>query len=233
MNKAEPLKYFLEKYGFDNSKVKSIVAGEKYLGLMLDNGNIGVCATLRIKVEIDSMDNEAFPDLENHNHRLIYTAYLNALLNYRTDYSDEKDIFDFINFGAYNKVVMIGDFRPLVTKFEQSGIEVVVFDLFSDREIVMPIDQREKYLSKADGVILTATSVFNNTFIEITGSVTDKCDIFLLGPTAILDEEMKKYRNVKVIFGTVFGKYDNRILEIIADNQGTRHFQKYAKKVYI
>jgi uncharacterized protein (DUF4213/DUF364 family) len=231
--REEPLKYFYQKYGFDISRIKRIAAGEKYLGLMIDDGRIGVCATLRKRVNVGSMKDKGFPDLDNHDHRLIYTAYLNALLNYESDYNDEKDIFDFINFGSYKKVVMIGDFRPLVKKFRQSGLNVSVFDLYSDSEVVIPIEHREKYLGEADGVILTATSIFNDTFVEILKSVNEKCDVFLLGPTAILDKKMKEYRNVKVVFGTVFKKNDHLILDIIADNEGTRHFQKFGKKVYI
>ncbi len=229
----EPLKYYYGKYGFEISEVKKTVAGEKYLGMMLEDGRIGVCATLKQKIDVETINDDSFPDLDNLEHRLIYNAYLNAMLNYRSDYKDERDIFEFINFGNYHKIVMIGDFRPLVAKFRQSEMEVSVFDLFSDREGVMPIEKRGKYLSKADGVILTATSIFNNTFHGIMESVNNNCDVFILGPTAILDEDMKRYENVKVIFGTVFDKNDNRILDIIADNQGTRHFQKFGKKVYI
>jgi len=231
--REEPLKYYYKKYGFDVSKVKRVVAGEKYLGLMLNDGRIGVCATLKSSVGIDSVNDESFPVLDNPDHRLIYNAYLNALLNYNSDYNDEKDIFDFVNFENYKKVVMIGDFKPLVNKFQDIGLRVSVFDLFSDSEVVMPIEQRADYLSRADSVILTATTVFNNTFIDMMESVKDGCDVFVLGPTAILDKEMKENWKIKAIFGTVFEINDHRILEIIADDYGTRHFQKFGKKVYI
>ncbi len=232
-DRVEPLKYYYRKYGFDVSKVKRIAAGKKYLGLMLHDGHIGVCAVLGRNPGVDIINEKSFPDLDNQDHRLVYTAYLNALLNYTSGYSDEKDIFDFINFGNYNRVVMIGDFKPLVKKFRQTGLNVSIFDLFSDSELVMPIEQRDKYLSEADGVILTATSIFNGTFADVLKNVNEKCDVFLLGPTAILDNEMKDYRNIKVIFGTVFEKNDHRILDIIANDQGTRYFQKFGKKVYI
>jgi uncharacterized protein (DUF4213/DUF364 family) len=231
--REEPLKYCYKKYGFDVSKVKRVVAGEKYLGLMLNDGRIGVCATLRRGVGIDCVNDKSFPELDNPDHRLVYTAYLNALLNYNSDYNDEKDIFDFVNFENYKKVVMIGDFKPLVKKFQDVGLSVSVFDLFSDSESVIPIEQRAGYLSRADSVILTATTVFNNTFIDMMESVKDGCDVFVLGPTAILDKEMKENWKIKAIFGTVFEINDHRILEIIADDYGTRHFQKFGKKVYI
>ncbi len=232
-NREEPLRYYFTKYGFDNSIVNRVVAGDKYLGLMLNGGQIGVCATLRNLVDIVRLEDELFPDLNNPDHRLIYTAYLNALLNYKSDYSDEKDIFDFVNFGKYKKVVMIGDFKPIVNKFQESELEVSVFDLYSNSEVVKPIEHREKYLMEADCVILTATSIFNGTFVEMLEKVGKNVDVFILGPTAILDMEMKNYRNVKVIFGTIFEKNDYRVLDVIAEGHGTRHFQKYGKKVYL
>jgi uncharacterized protein (DUF4213/DUF364 family) len=231
--REEPLKYYFGKYGFDVSTVKRVVTGEKYFGLMLNDGRIGVCATLKRNAGIEDMNDMSFPDLENPDHRLIYNAYLNALLNYEADYSDEKDIFDFVNFGNYKKVVMIGDFKPLVRKFQDVGLSVSVFDLFSDSDVIIPIELREEYLGEADGVILTATSIFNGTFVDMLRSVNENCEVFILGPTAILDKEMKEYGNIKVVFGTIFERDDNRVLDVIADNYGTRHFQKFGKKVYI
>ena len=229
----EPLKHYYLKFGFDESAIKRIASGEKYFGIMLKNGNIGVCATLRTKITFTDLPDNFKPDLTKTTDRILYTAYLNAILNYETNYKEDKDIFDLINFKKYNKLVMIGDFKPLVKKFLNFEMRPAVFDLYSDNEIVLPLKLKTEYLQKADGLILTATSIFNSTFAEILNKVEHNCDIYVLGPTSILNNEMKTKWHIKTIFGTIFEKYDHRILEIISNGHGTRHFQPLGKKVYL
>ena len=229
----EPLKYYYLKFGFDGSAIQRIASGEKYFGIMLKSGHIGVCATLRTKMTVPDLYSDIKPDLEKTADRILYTAYLNAILNYETDYKEDKDIFDLIDFKKYNKLVMIGDFKPLVKKFLNFGMRPAVFDLYSDDEIVLPLQLRSEYLQKADGLILTATSIFNSTFAEILNKVEHNCDTYVLGPTSILNNEMKTKWNIKTIFGTIFEKNDHRILDIISNGNGTRHFQPHGKKVYL
>ncbi|MEZ5012154.1 MAG: DUF4213 domain-containing protein [Bacteroidales bacterium] len=57
----EPIRHFLDKEGFEITRIKEWVIGEKYVGVMLDNGNIGVCATLDNSVN-DSLLRGADPD---------------------------------------------------------------------------------------------------------------------------------------------------------------------------
>lgn len=229
----EPLQYYFRKFGFNGSAIQRIASGEKYFGLMLKNGNIGVCATLKNKIVAPGLYSDIKPDLEKTTDRILFTAYLNALLNYETNYKEDKDIFDFINFERYNNLVMVGDFKPLIKKFLNFGMKPAVFDLFSEDEIVLPLQLRTKYIQKADGLILTATSIFNSTFSEILNKVKKNCDVYILGPTSILNNEMKTKWNIKTIFGTVFEKNDDRILDIISMGEGTRHFQPLGKKVYL
>lgn len=230
----EPLTYFYNNIvGFDRKEIKKITTGSKYVSVLLENGNIGVCATLGLEVSAGQLKFND-PDLFDPVHRIIYNAYLNAKLNYDNSYKAEKDIFDQIDFSPKKNIVMVGYFKPLVKKFQESNIELAIFDKISkEDEMLIELELMEKYLAEAKTVILTSTTIANGTFDSIVKQTTNDCNILLLGPSSILHQDMFKYRNIKNIFGAVFEKSDQRILEIIKNGNGTRTFLPFGSKVYI
>lgn len=226
----EPLSHFFEKHGVDVSSIEKIVCGEKYTAVLLKNGNIGVCANLlhRFKANLEELKH---PDLKRIEHRIMITAYFNATFNYLNDYHGSIDIFEAINYRKHNNIVMIGLFKPVLKKFEEKKIKVVVFDLIKENPQLTPLDEKSVYIKNADLVILSATTVFNGTFMEIVNSTGKTCDIFLLGPSSIMNRDMLTYRNIKKIFGSIFESHDRRVLDTIECGQGTRKFLPYGRKV--
>ena len=228
----EPLKYFNTIYPFDKNQINKIVIGEKYVGIMLNNGQIGVCSTLKNRVIFD-LNNPPHIDLNDLNHRIIYNAYVNALLNYHNNYKSDKDIFEAIDFSKDDTIVMIGYFRPLVKKFTEVRIPIKIFDLYEKDNIIQPASQQKAAIKEASTIILTSTSIFNNTFNDIIQHTKHDCNIHLLGPSSILHPPMLTYGNIKNVFGAVFKKNDHRILETIKNGNGTRTFLPLGTKVYI
>lgn len=228
---TEPLEYFLEKYGMDISSFEKLVFGKRYTAVLLKNGNIGVCANLFNKVEVEIKD-LVTPNSNDLSHRIVLNAYFNAALNYSNRYNDEADIFDAVNFNTYKKIVMIGHFGPLLEKFEQNNIEVSVFDLNRKDDQYAFRKSEIQYISEVDAVILTATSIFNETFMSIVNSTGNDCNIYILGPSSIMNEGILKYKNIRMIFGTVFQRNDERVLNIIRNGGGTKQFIHFGKKVY-
>lgn len=220
------------KYGVDLSKIDRIVCGRKYSAVMLKNGNIGVCSNLLSKLKVEIRDWE-YPDLNNNEHRIILNAYFNAVLNYSESYEKTADIFDVIDFNTYGNIIMVGFFRPLLEKFERNNIRISVFDMMKENYKRTYIKDEMEYLNKADAVILTATSIFNKTFMNTINKTRGDCDIFLLGPFATMSRDMFKYKGIKMIFGAIFKKRDERVLNTISNGGGTRKFLMFGSKVYI
>ncbi len=229
----EPLKFLYKQYGFQKDEIKEVVIGDKYLAILLKNGDVGVCAILKNKI-VDAISEIENLNLDVPSHRIFYTAWLNAKINYENDYSDQKDIFDLINFSKYEKIVMVGYFKPVAEKLRKAEIDFSIFDLYKQDKEIVPLEMQREYVRGADAVILTATSLFNGTFRNIVcNSSPGACDIFVLGPSAILSKELLKYRNVKNLFGFVFPKEGEKALQIIREGGGTRSFNKFGSKVYI
>lgn len=228
----EPIQFFHEKIGFDPDQLARCETGEKYAGVMLRNGNIGVCAILEQKIDrpFSQIRN---PDPGNPGHRILLNAYYNALFNYTEKVSGSGDIFESAGFTNYRNIVMIGGFESLLAKFRERGTEIKVFDRLSDAEFLIPMRRQPELLASAECVILTGTTINNGTFNEIISHTPDGCDIFLLGPSNILHSDMFRYRNIKVVFGSRFQPGDEEVLDLIREGHGTRGFLKNLNKVYI
>jgi len=228
----EPLKHFVEKYGIDVSNIKKIVCGRKYSAVLLKNGNIGVCANLSTNVEVNIEDLRR-ADLNKIEHRIILNAYFNANLNYLNDYKKKSDIFEAIDFKHHKNIIMIGLFKPILKKFDENNIKIQVFDLIKKNHKLIPIEKEMETIKKGDAIILSATTIFNNTFMEIVNNSGLSCDIFLLGPSSIMNKDLFEYRNIKKIFGSIFESYDERVLNIIKEGYGTKKFLPFGKKVFL
>lgn len=229
---TEPIAYYFEKYGIDLQQIKQIVCGDKYVAVVLKNGQMGVCATLDHYVNI-SVQDLRMPDLNNIQHRIVLNAYYNAVYNYQNQYNTTTDIFDAIDFKKYQNIVMIGFFRSLVERFEREKINLAIFDQAAEDEKLVDMSKQLSEVSKADAVILTSTSVFNNTFLEIVNATKNQCDVYTLGPSTILNREMFQYRNVKLLFGAIFEPNDVNALKIIEQGGGTKQFLPFMDKVFL
>jgi len=226
----EPLRHFVEKHGVDISSVDKIVCGHKYSAVLLKNGNIGVCANLLNDVKVEKEDlNE--PDLNKIEHRVILNAYFNANLNYLNHYEKTADIFDGIDFMNYENIVMVGLFKPLLEKFKKNNIKIHVFDLIKTNGELGSIKDEMEYIKKAETIILSATSIMNGTFMDIVTHSRENCDIFLLGPSSIMNRDMFEYKSIKKIFGAIFKPDDENVLNVIRNGFGTKKFIKYGRKV--
>lgn len=212
---------------YDLEFVKKVEKGQRYVAVMNKDGNIGVCAL--IGNEINNI-NVQQPDFDKISDRIFLTAYYNSLFNVANKNYKTGDIVENIDFAKYKNIVMIGYFLPIVERLAKLNIKVSVFDL-RNQEITITMEKQKKYLQNADAVILTATSIFNNTFYEIVSNT--KADVFILGPSSILSKFFFNFSNVKAIFGSIFDANDNRILKAVKAGMGTRQFLKYGQKVVL
>jgi len=225
----EPLELLLKKYDFKTGNIQKIVTGIKYTTVLLTNGNIGVCANLGNKIN-PQIDKYVNIDLNSFSHRIVLNAYFNAFLNYDAEFKKIGDIFEKIDFRKYKHIVMIGLFKPIVKKFQENNIPLTVFDYRKSETLITSNSEQRQNLQKADAIILTATSIFNLTFLNIINDTKDNCEIFMLGPSSIMNREIFQYRNIKMIFGDTFQRFDDRVLKIIRNDGGTRDFLKFGEK---
>ncbi len=224
----EPLSYFYNKIGYKIDLIKRFAVGEKYSVIELKDGNYGVCGLN----EPDT--NSEIPiklDLNNYSHRTLYTCYLNALFNHRQKQLNKSSFPEQIQSGKYNTIVMIGLFRTFLNRFEAKNVSPIVFDINKTEDCITPIHKRNKILLKADLVILSATTIVNNTFTDIIKNTNKEAVINIAGPTSIMHSDMYNWFKNGVISGMVFPEKSDDLYDCIKKGHDTQYFKKYGKKV--
>ena len=228
--KHDPLAYFLEKIGYQSSHINYFNAGDKYAVIRLNDGNVGVCG-IHEQLNSTEIPENSKLDLNLLSHRILYTCYLNASLNHRFKNLKTSSFVETIQPGQFSTIVMIGLFRPLLDRLSQVDIHPVVFDFNKDEPGLTPMEDQNMWLSKADLVILSATTIPNGTFAEIINHTNKEALVVLTGPTSILHNDLFQYLKKGIISGMIFPKNQSELIESILAGNGTRQFKQYGRKV--
>ena len=228
----DPLRFLFQRNGFIHDLVLRMEFGEKYSAMMLKDGSIGVCAKPGGALSVDHSCS-LFPDLNNSADRIVYNCYVNALFNTDGPHLSHMDIFDAVDFVSFERIVMIGMFRPLVRKFTSGNIPLKIYDRDPMKADNFSVKEEYSALDKADCVIMTATAVSNGTFILLLEHISEDAAVFLLGPSGTNSPELMREYRIKGIFSSVFEKNDKKILDIISRGGGTKEFQPHGKKTIL
>ncbi len=228
----DPIRLFIEKNGIDISLVEDFIIGRRYAAVVLKNGNIGLAANIINADKFDFGNIKTF-DVEDFTHRLFLLAFFNAQINNSENLKMTGDIFDVVDFSSYRNTVMIGYSVPMVEKLKKQNCFPSVFDIQSEEKCVINQDLMPEYIENAQSLILTGTSIINNTFKDILSFVNKSCDVFLIGPSVPLSTVLLKGSGIKGIFGTQFKANDKDVIRLIKQNEGTNCLKKIGKKLIL
>ncbi len=228
---TDPLQLLYNDKKPDIQLINKLVFGERQVAVLLNSNQLGTCTTLGIQL-FAKKENLLQPDFANISHRALLIAYYNAYYNYINKSEGHCDITDIIDFSLYKNIVMIGYFRTLAQKIDASHIPLHIFDLESNEERLTDMQRQHEFVANADAVIITATTLLNNTFNAILENTNEQCDVFLLGPTSILCKQLFNYRNLQYIFGAIFSKPE-KVLKTIEKGGGIKDITQFMQKIYI
>jgi uncharacterized protein (DUF4213/DUF364 family) len=117
----------------------------------------------------------------------------------------QMDSLEFLNLQASDHVGMVGFFPPVVKKIEEKKIPLTIIEKKKDLLQASPywqvtLDPQE--LMKCNKVIITATTVLNNSLDHILSFCRNADLRILIGPTAGFLPEPLLARNINVIGGS-------------------------------
>lgn len=224
------LKEIYDYYQAELPPPSRIVCGAKYFAVENSLGNVGLAANLEEHKAVDLSELKT-PHFGNYHQRVAVNAWINAYVNHLNSYLGEKDIFDQINFRAYRNIVMVGFFESLAAKFHRENIPLTIFDLNKQSPSVAPLKSQYEAIHIADVVIVSSTSLANQTLSKIIFAKGVRTKIMMLGPSTPLCPQLMKITGANILFGsTVTDK--NKLSEIVSNGGGTKQFLPYLKKVY-
>jgi uncharacterized protein (DUF4213/DUF364 family) len=221
--------------------------GLGYTAVTLSDGGIGLSYThfedkkscMLLNRHIDYEGQPALQLLEKikSDHpieRSMALALVNAL-NHRDALEFPEDrknqiMFDRFNISEGSRAAMVGFIGPLVDILTQKNARVEVLDASRG------MGQKEAFYEKlgnwADVLLLTSTSILNNTTEEILQYVDPKVKTIMLGPSTPMVAAAFEHLPVHMLAGTVPIDKEN-VLKAIRHGMGTPVLQKFSRKSYL
>ena len=236
---------FAAKAATINIEILSIGLG--YTVVTTSDGGIGLACTYFESYKPCSLneayrDYEGQPALELLDHlnsrdmvrRTMALAAVNAL-NYKNalrlpEDRDNRILLERLDIHRGTRVAMVGLFRPILKLFEQRGAELEIID--ASRAIGQQQDFYEKLGNWAEALILTSTSILNNTTEEVLKQTNPNVKTAMLGPSTPMVAEAFKDLPVHLLAGMV-PLDKEQILKAIRHGSGTPVLKKFSRKSYL
>jgi hypothetical protein len=237
--------YFIDKA--QKIQVDLLCLGLGYTTVVTTDGGIGMAYTyfedkkscMALNEAIDFEGRPAAALLENIKsehplERSMALALVNAL-NYKNalNLPEDKDnaiLFKEFRLEPETNVAMVGYFGPLVKRLKEKKVPLEILDIsrgLGDRK-----DFYTKLNNWADVLILTSTSILNNTTEEILSHLHEKAKTALLGPSTPMVAEPFAHMPVHMMAGTVPLDKDN-IIKAVRHGMGTPVLHRFSRKSYL
>jgi uncharacterized protein (DUF4213/DUF364 family) len=229
------------------TRVDLLSLGLGYTAVVTTDGGIGIAYTYFENKTSCMMLNEAL-DFEGQPaselldkiksdqpiERSMALALINAL-NYDNALTlpEDKDntvIFDQFRLRPGTRVAMVGYFGPLVRRLEEKEVPLNVLD--NSRDIGDRGDFYKKLSHWADVLVLTSTSILNNSTEEILSHLHKDAKTLLLGPSTPMVAEAFTHLPVHMLAGTVPLDKGN-IIKAVRHGRGTPVLHRYSRKSYL
>ena len=171
---------------------------------------------------------------ENTVERSMALALINALnhksaLNLPQD-DDNTVMFEKFKIQKGCRLAMVGYFPPFVRKFETRGVALEILDI--SRGLGRKEDFYDKLKTWAQVLLLTSTSILNNSTEEILAHAGQNVRTIMLGPSTPLVEDIFKFLPVHMLAGTVPVDKE-KTLKAIRHGMGTPVLHKHSRKVFL
>jgi uncharacterized protein (DUF4213/DUF364 family) len=227
--------------------VTKLSLGLGYTAVTTSDGGIGLsytyfsdkksCMVLNTRVDYEGRSAEHL--LENIKsdipiEKSMALALINAL-NYRAalelpEDDDNSLMFDRFKIGRGRRVAMVGYFGPLVRNFEQKGVSLEILD------ISRGLGHKEEFYQKlkdwAQVLLLTSTSILNNSTEEILTNVAERVKTVMLGPSTPMVAGAFSHLPVAMLAGTVPIDKE-KTLKAIRHGMGTPVLHRYSRKAFL
>ena len=227
-------------------KIDKVTIGIGYTAVTTSDGGIGIAAT-GVALNgccagnVDIVDFEGCPATDLLQHimdpapmaRTMALATINAL-NHRQALAMPEDpgnamLFDRFGIRSGARVAMVGYFPPLVYLFEKKGVHLSIID--DNKGLGNKKTFYEELNGWADVLLITATSIINNSTETILSHAGPDLKTVLLGPSTPMIPKAFAHLPVDMLAGSAITE-PQRALKIVRHSGGTRALKPVTRKVY-
>jgi len=229
-------------------RVADLRIGLGYTAVLLTSGTCGVAGMLRHRLSHNACSllsqagtligtdvNRLIPLLRSSHvvETSIGLAVVNALAAQQPHQFSDENFFDLLHIRQSDVVGIVGYIEPIVKEIRGRAKEVVVFDeAKTGLSDVCDTNLEQELLPQCDVVILSATSLLNNTFDALVTMSSHARDICVMGPSTPLLPEVFQQRGVTVLAGRHILDSE-KVLQIVSEAGGTKRFGNVTRKVIL
>jgi hypothetical protein len=139
-------------------------------------------------------------------------------------------LFDLLGINQGSRVAMVGYFKPVIDRLRALEVEVEVLDVGRN------IGDQRVFINKlshwAEALIMTSTTILNDTADELLAAVPPRVEVALLGPSTPMVAEPFGCLPVRVLAGTVPVNKE-ATFKAVRHGKGTPVLQRFGRKVYL
>jgi len=228
------------------TRVSHLCIGLRYTAVMTDDGGTGIAYTYVSGSHCGSKNPSAHRDYEGESaaellamiqdpeplNRSMALALINALNHDAAsrfpDDSSDRIWMDSLKIGHETRVATVGFFKPLMKGFADRGAQVEVLD------DLQGIGDRSRFYEKLKGwaevLLLTSTSILNDSTEAMIDRLAPGVKVIMLGPSTPMVPEAFGHLPVQVLAGTV--PVDKEaVLKSIRHGAGTPVIHRFSRKV--
>lgn len=178
---------------------------------------------------------------------LSYTlrvAILNAISSKILENSDHTilentDPLDLLDFEAVKTITIVGAFPSYIQKISRHDVKLFVLEFLKeilaeeDRKYFVPASEFRNILPSSDAVIITGSSLVNNTIDELLNHVRKGTELVVTGPSSSLIPDFLFSRGVTKI-GSVRITDPDTALKVVSEGGTGYHLFRYcAEKICV
>ncbi len=227
-------------------KVREVRIGLGYIVVALDKRCTGLAAVLRQDLEfhcgilakagkLSGMPaSELLGYLTNRRNSVemaLGLATANAVLSTQAP-QEESDTLALMNLSSKDHVAMVGLFRPLVPRIEQTGAKLTILEQNKDLPNVLSFKSRGNILKTCTVAVITATSILNNTLETILNDLGNTRWVSIIGPSTPVCRDIFAGTPVTHLGGSVVLDRP-KVLQIISEGGGTPSLRPYLRFVNV
>ena len=218
-----------------NLKLQKAVLGLGYIAVQLENGSTGISAniiherktTCTVFPKAGSLRGAtvkeilAMSEKDDLLYRALGLASINAIINIE-GCGNTEDVFEQMTLKGTERVVMIGLIEPVVAMLKKRGCSISVFENRAvDNALVHSPDELASACSSADIIIITATSIINNSIGTVLQSAAGARNVVLMGPSTPMSSKAFMSTPVTHLAGSQVTDPE-KALEVIMEGGGTQ-----------
>jgi len=227
-------------------KVSEVRIGVGYAAVALNRSGTGLAAVIRENLEphcgvvakagkLSGMPASELLMylLSSHNavERALGLATANAVLSMNAPH-EESDTLNLMNLSSKDHVAMIGLFRPLVSRIEQTGAKLTILEKNKALPNMLSFKSRGDILKTCTVAIITATSILNNTLETILNDFENPRWVSILGPSTPVCRDIFTGTPVTHLGGSVVLNRP-KVMQIVSEGGGTPLLRPYLRFVNV